>query len=114
MDYALVFKWTKPIAGREAKALEVLGDVTTFFSKLAVEGKIGEPLALTQVNDGMMIVPGEMASLFEITNSDEFITLIDKSMFVAEDFRFDGYFIHEGMARRMALYAEAGRELAYL
>ena len=114
MDYALVFKWTKPIPGREAKALEVLADVTSYFSKLAVEGKIGDPLVLTQVNDGMMIVPGEMAALFDITNSDEFITMIDKAMFVAGDFRFDGYFIHEAMARRLALYAEAGRELAYL
>ena len=113
MDYALVFRWIRPVVGREAKALEVLADVRTYFGKLAAEGKIEQPLVLTQVNDGMMIVPGEMTSLFDITNSDEFITLIDKAMFVAEGFRFDGYFIGDAMARRLALYAEAGKELAY-
>jgi hypothetical protein len=113
MDYALVFKWIKPIAGREAKALEVLADIRTFFGKLHAEDKIGEPFVLTSVNDGLMIVRGEMTKLFEISNSDEFIMLIDKAMFVAEGFRFDGYFIGDAMARRLALYADAGKELAY-
>ena len=113
MDYALVFKWIKPVVGREAKALEVLADVRTYFGKLAADGKVEQPLVLTQVNDGMMIVPGEMTAIFDITNSDEFITLIDKAMFVTEGFRSDGYFIGDAMARRLALYAEAGKELAY-
>lgn len=113
MDYALVFRWKRPVAGREAKALEVLADVRTYFRTLAAEGRTDQALVLTQVNDSMMIVPGEMTTLFDITNSDEFITLIDKAMFVSEGFRFDGYFIGNAMARRLALYAEAGKELAY-
>jgi hypothetical protein len=113
VDYALVFRWIKPVAGREAKALEVLADVRTFFGKLFAEDRIGEPFVLTNVNDGLMIVRGEMTKLFEVTNTDEFILLMDKAMFVAEGFRFDGYFIGDAMAHRLALYAEAGKELAY-
>lgn len=113
MDYALVFRWTKPVVGREGKALEVLADVRTFWGKLFAEDKVGEPLVLTSVNDGLMIIRGEMTTLFEIMNTDEFISIVDKAMFVAEGFRFDGYFIGDAMARRLALYAEAGMELAY-
>ncbi len=114
MDYALVFKWIKPAVGREAKALEVLADVRTYFGKLFAEGRIEEPILLEHVNDGMMIIRGEMSFLFDLINRDDFILLIDKAMFVAEGFRFDGYFMGEAADRRLGLYAEAGTQLAYL
>ena len=113
MDYALVFKWIKPASGREAKALEVFADIRTFFGKLFAEDKIAEPVVLTSVNGGLMIIRGEMMSLFEISDTDEFIKLLDKAMFVAEDFRYDSYFVGDAMASRLALYAEAGQDLSY-
>lgn len=114
MDYALVFKWIKPMVGREAKALEVLADIRVFFGKLFADGKIEEPLLLEHPNDGMMIVRGEMTFLFEIMNREDFILLIDKAMYVAEGFHFDEYFIGEAADHRMGLYAKAGRELAFI
>jgi hypothetical protein len=114
MDYALVFKWLKPFPGREAKALEVLADCRTYFGKLAAEGKVTEPMVFTSVNDGMMIVSGEMTFMFDIMNRDDFVVLMDKCMYVAEGFRFDTYFTGELMDQRLGLYAKAGKELAFL
>lgn len=113
MDYALVFKWIRAFPGREAKALENLADVRTFFDKLAAEGKIAEPLLLMHVNDGMMIIRGEMKTIFDITMMDEFALLIDKAMLVCEGFAFHTYFTGEMMEHRLELYAKAGKELAY-
>jgi len=113
MDYALVFKWTRPIAGREAKALEVLADLRMYFGKLSAEGTVDEPIVLMQINDGMMIVRGDMKVLSDIINRDDFITLMDKGLFVAEGFRFETFFTGELMEHRLGLYAEAGKELAY-
>ena len=114
MDYALVFKWIRAFPGREAKALENLADVRTFFGKLAAEGKVAEPLLLMHVNDGMMIVRGEMKTIFDIIDMDEFIMLCDKAMLVCEGFAFHTYFTGELMEHRLELYTKAGKELNYI
>lgn len=114
MDYALVFKWIKPFPTREAKALEVLADFRTYFGKLAAEGIVTEPLLLIHVNDGMMIVRGEMGPIFDIIGRDDFLVLVDKAMFVCEGFEFHMYFAGDVMEHRLSLYAQAGKELAYL
>jgi hypothetical protein len=114
MDYALVFRWARPVAGREAKALEVLAEVRTYFGELFADGKVEEPLLLTHWNDGMMIVRGDMSFLFEIMSSDEFDVLLDKAMYIAEGFRRDGYWMGEATDHRFGLFAEAGKALAYI
>jgi hypothetical protein len=114
MDYALVFKWVRAFPGREAKALENLADFRMFFDKLATEGKVTEPLLLMHVNDGMMIVRGEMEPIFDIVNREEFILLVDKAMLVCEGFAFHTYFTGEMMEHRLELYTKAGKELNYI
>lgn len=114
MDYALVFKWVKPYPGREAKALEVLADFRTYFSKLAAEGTVSEPLVLIHVNDGLFVVRGAMEVMFDIMGRDDFISLVDKGMFVCDGFTFQMYFTGEEMDRRLSLYGKAGQELAFM
>ena len=114
MDFALVFKWLRACPGREAEALENLADFRTFFGKLAAEGKITEPLLLMHVNDGMMIVRGEMKTIFDIIEMDAFITLCDKAMLTCEGFAFHTYFTGELMEHRLELYTKAGKELNYI
>ena len=114
MDYALVFKWVRAWPGREVEALENLADVRMFFGKLAAEGKVIEPLLLMHVNDGMMIVRGEMKTIFDIIDMDEFIMLCDKAMLVCEGFAFHTYFTGELMEHRLELYTKAGKELNYI
>ncbi len=113
MDYALVFKWVKALPGREAKALENLADFRMFFEKLVAENKVTEPLILMHVNDGMMVVRGEMETIFEIVDNDEFIVLCDKAMLTCEGFAFHTYFAGDMMEHRLALYAKAGKELNF-
>lgn len=114
MDFALVFKWIRAWPGREAEALENLADFRTFFGKLAAEGKITEPLLLMHINDGMMIVRGEMKTIFDIIEMDKFITLCDKAMLTCEGFAFHTYFTGELMEHRLELYTKAGKELNYI
>ena len=114
MDYALVFKWVRAWPGREAEALENLADVRMFFEKLVVEGKVAEPLILMHTNDGMMIVRGEMETMFDIMGRDDFIVLLNKALYTCEGFTYHMYFAGEEMERRLGLYMAAGKELAYL
>jgi hypothetical protein len=85
-----------------------------FFDKLATEGKVTEPLLLMHVNDGMMIVRGEMETIFDIVNREEFILLVDKAMLVCEGFAFHTYFTGETMEHRLEMYTKAGKELNYI
>ncbi len=114
MDYALVFKWVRAFPGREAKALEILADFRLFFDKLATEGKVEEPLLLMHVNDGMMVIRGEMEAIFDIVNRDDFIVLVDKALLVCEGFAFHTYFAGDLLEHRLELYTKAGKELNYL
>lgn len=113
MDFALVFKWVKALPGREAKALANLADVRTFFGKLHAEGKVTEPLILMHVNDGMMIVCGELETMFEIMSRDEFMMLVDKALLTCEGFEYHTYFTGETMEHNLELYTKAGKELAF-
>src|SRR3990172_11652424 len=90
MKAALMFTWTRPTAGREAKALESFTDALTFFGKLAADGKCGEPMVyLAPSGLGMMIIHGERETLFEIIGSDDFAKLYTKVTFTTPDVKYE-------------------------
>lgn len=115
MKTAIVFTYTRPTPGREAKALEAFTDSLTFFGKLAADGKCGEPMVyLAPSGLGMMIIHGERETLFEITGSEEFARLYNKASFAVPDVNFDLVAAGEGVQEDMQVWSSIGLEIGYM
>lgn len=114
MDTALVFTWSRPETGREAKALEALIEGRMFWAKLAAEGQVSEPEYLMGIDQNMLIVKGDWDFLFQTLHTDAAMLLIEKAGFVAKDFTYHFYSVAGGAEHMLELYATAGTELGIL
>ena len=116
-DAALVTTWGVPIAGREAKSLEVFMDALTFWAKQAAEGKCSEPdtLVAADGSGGMLIVKGKTDGLTGITESDEYSKLLSKAQMIVGDLKVHWYACgDEEIQRELAIYSQAGNDLGYM
>ena len=115
MNAAIMFTYTRPAPGREAKALEGFMDGLTFFGKLAADGKCGEPMVyLAPSGLGTMIIHGHRETLFEIIGSDEFAKLYTKVTFSVPDIKYEIVSAGEGVQKQMQVWGAAGLELGYM
>ena len=115
MNAAIMFTWTRPAPGREAKAMELFGEVLTSFGKLAADGKCEEPMVYGAPSGfGMMLVHGERDALHEIIGSDEFTRLYAGVTFVSPHIKFELINAGEGAQERTQAWTEAGTKLGYL
>ena len=115
MKAAIMFTYTRPAPGREAKALEAFMDGLTFFGKLAADGKCGEPMVyLAPSGLGMMIIHGERETLFEIIGSDDFAKLYTKVTFTTPDIKYELVSAGETVQEQMQVWGAVGLELGYM
>ena len=116
MDTALVFTWTGPVVGREAKVVDLWPESKDFFGKLAADGKCSEfevffsPSA--PINFAM--VRGPLVSILEIVNSESFRNLANKCLFLLEDWHYYTYVTGEDTEPFIDRYATVGSELGYI
>ena len=116
-DVALITTWGNTARGREAKGLEVFMDALTFWGKRAADGRCSEPEVFFEedASSGILIVKGKSDALREITESDEYETLISKAQFVVEELKTHWYLTgDEEIQRGTRIYAEAGNELGFM
>ena len=115
MKAAIMFTYTRPTPGREAKALEVFTDSLTFFGKLAADGKCGEPMVyLAPLGLGMMNIHGERETLFQITGSEDFAKMYNKATFAVPDVKYELVAAGEGVQEDMQMWGAVGLELGYM
>lgn len=115
MDSALVFTYTRPVAGREAAAYEVFQDAFTFFGKLAAEGKCLEPEVFAgPYAKGIMVVKGDSEDLFAITNSEDFHRFYLKAGYAVKDIGYELYYFGDAVTDIMGLWSTVGTELGYI
>lgn len=112
---ALVFFYGTPVPGREAKALEIFTDVTTFFGKLAANGKTAEPEIFHYgFGGGMMILRAEsVEDLQEVLESDEGRKLIAAASFTSTEFRYEFMFTGDQLMENMANWTTVGTGMGY-
>lgn len=116
-DAALVSTWGSPVAGREAKSLEVFMEFLQTLNKWASEGKCSPPEVFLNVDgsEGMAIIKGKSDSLMELMESDENQKLVSKGSMIVEGLKSHLYFTgDEQIQRGTQLYAEAGNELGFM
>ncbi len=105
-----------PIAGREAKAMEVFADAFTTFGKLAADGRCAEPEAFHHfAGGGFMVVRTEsVIAAHEILDVEDVRHLIESALFTVSDFEIEIMTTGERLMADMALYAAIGTELTYI
>jgi hypothetical protein len=113
---ALMLSYTRPIAGREAKAMEVFADALTIYGKLAADGHCAEPEVFHHlVGGGMFIIKTEsVEKAYEIINMDHVRRLLDVAMFSVEDFDLEVVVTGDKLMENMGLYTSIGTELGYI
>ncbi len=113
---ALMLSYTKPIPGREAKAMEVFADALTMYGKLAADGKCAEPEVFHHlIGGGMFIIKTEnLEAAHEILDMDDIRRMLDTAMFTVEDFNVETVVTGERLMRNMSLYTAIGTELGYI
>lgn len=113
---ALMMSYTKPIPGREAKAMEVFADALTIYGTLAADGKCAEPEVFHHlVGGGMFLVKTEtIESAHEILGMDEVRKILDVAMFTVDDFNVEVMITGGNLMSNMSLYTAIGTELGYI
>lgn len=112
MDSAIVFSYSRPAPGREAKAFESFTEAQTFFGTQAHEGNCGEPLNFIATSgENLMIVPGEFEALHKLLRTDEFQDLYLKATYSTPDLGYRLGAFGAGAQESMARWARAGSEL---
>ena len=113
---ALMMSYTKPIPGREAKAMEVFADALTIYGKLAADGKCAEPEVFHHlVGGGMFLVKTEtIESAHEILAMDEVRRVLDIAMFTVDGFNVEVMVTGTNLMSNMSLYTAIGTELGYI
>jgi hypothetical protein len=110
-DRSLVFTWGQVVRGREERALENFQAVTTYYGGRKRLGEIEQfDVVLLEPNaamGGMMILQGSEDQLRALRHQEQFLQLMAESSLIVDDLTlFDG-FVGQGVADRMALFAEA-------
>jgi hypothetical protein len=116
-DAALISMWRDPVAGREAKSLEVFMDFLTFWGKHAADGKCTEPEVFFNYDgsEGIAVVKGKSDILMQIWESEECEKLLAKGHLIVQDLKVHLYATgDEEVQRGTRLFAEAGSELGYM
>ena len=113
---ALKISYARPLAGREAKAMEVFADALTIYGKLAADGKCAEPEVFHHlVGGGMFIIKCENVGMaFEILGLDDVRHMLDEAVFTVEDFDVEIMVTGGQLMSDMSLYTAVGTELGYI
>ncbi|HEX2068994.1 MAG TPA: hypothetical protein VHH54_02185 [Actinomycetota bacterium] len=116
-DAALISTWGTPVAGREAKSLEVFMELLQTVNKWASEGKCSPPEVFINADgsEGMAIIKGKSDALLELWESDENQKLLGKGSMIVQNLRSHLWFTgDEEIQRGTQLFAEAGSELGVM
>lgn len=113
---ALKISYARPIAGREAKAMEVFADALTIYGKLAADGMCAEPKVFHHlVGGGMFMIKCEnVGTAFELLALDDVRRMLDEAVFAVEDFDVEIMVTGGQLMSDMSLSTAIGTEVGYI
>jgi hypothetical protein len=110
-DTVLMITWGPPVRGREERGLEVFNEALGLYGRFQQEGRIESfDVALLQPNglmDGFIALHGSTEQLNALRQDEEFRRTTVAASLIVDDFQLIDGSTGEGIARDMALYAEA-------
>lgn len=110
-DRMLLISWGEVVTGREERALEVFNESMGYYGRLAQEGRIESlDVGLLDPNgamDGFIVLKGSAAQMADVREDPEFHRVTADAMLIVHDVRIRNGYCGQGVADRMALFAEA-------
>jgi hypothetical protein len=115
-DAGLFIGWGAPVAGREAKGLEVFNESLAYYGRLEQEGVIeGFETAILEPHGGdlagFILIRGSEQKLAKLRVDDEFVRLSTRAGLIVEGIGVVGAALGEGLGRAITTYQEAISEL---
>ena len=108
MQSAMAVTWSRPVPGREEKALAYGAEVMEFWGKRASEGKCSPPeLFFSEHGTGLWLVKGDRDTLLQVHDSDEARLLTMKGELLLEGFSLDFLYAGDAAVDYMTRYATA-------
>ena len=112
MKAAVVVRYTKPVVGREAKAIEYGIDVDKLYREYAADGRCSEPMTfISSQGHAMWIITGDEEELAKIDLEPDARRLATKGSLVLEGFGYEVMSFADSSDAIMGRYSE---ELAKL
>jgi hypothetical protein len=115
MKAAWISKWTRPVPGREARALEVFMESMDFWGKRQADGQVeGYETFLSPAGPGMVVIKGERAKLAAILDTDEYLKLLTKINLNVDGVQGEMMLTGDAVNHLIGMWAETGKEQGYL
>ena len=117
MQSGLLFRWGKPIVGREAEAVDLFGEVLSFFEMKKKDGTITyfEPFLFSttdlEVETGFLIVKGPVTEIFKMLEDETYKTILGKASLLIGHFSVDFIAVDEVVFERFERYGKIRAEL---
>ena len=117
METGLLFRWGRPVPGREDQAVGLFGEVMAYFDELKAAKRVTffEPFFFStsdsEVDQGFMIVKGPVTEIFKLVEEERFIFIMNKSSLLLEHFQMDYLAVGEVLMDRLSIYGKARAEI---
>jgi hypothetical protein len=111
VDAALFIGWNRPVGGKEAEAVELFTQASTWFGKLQSQGQLaGFKTVLLEAHggdlNGFMLLEGEVEKLHALKQTDEWHDLITRAAYLMQGFGVNHSVVGDGVAAQMGRYAK--------
>jgi hypothetical protein len=115
-DGGLFIGWGAPIAGREAKGLEVFNEALQYYGRLQQEGRIQRfDVGLLEPHggdlEGFIVLWGSREKLAELRLDEEFERLTTRATLVVEGVGVVSVLTGDDLERGTSIYRQAVEEL---
>lgn len=108
MKGAVVYKWSTPVPGREARGAEFMGETNSRLEKYVADGTISDYswYISGHSSNGLLIMRGEMEKLTELQGDPELLTANIKGSLLNEDFEWGYYATGDTVDLLMGVYEQ--------
>lgn len=117
MQTGLLFRWGKPIVGREEESFELFSEVMTYFESKKTEGAVTyfEPFLFStadaDVEAGFLVVKGPVTKIFEMIEEEAYKRILAKALLLVGHFQVDFLGVDEVVFERFERYNKMRSEL---
>ena len=110
-DHGLFVGWGAVVPGREAKSLDVFGQVVELYGKLQADGRIESfDVAFLEPHggdlEGFVLVRGTTEQMNDLDDNDRFLHHMTRAGLRVENLGVVRAALGEGIARQMTIYQE--------
>lgn len=107
MEIGLLIRYGKLVPGREAQAIELFGEASSYFAEKLSQGALTffEPFFFAtsdlEEETGFFVMRGPAPSMFALMEEEQYLRLMQKGMMLVEHLRADLLTVGEGIGLQL-------------